>query len=478
MQTEAVPPAAEPVLYRAVARDLARLIEQGTFRPGQRIPSVRALRRQLGVSVSTVVEAYALLEERGLVEARPQSGYYVRVRPAARLAEPGPSRPPMSPTRVSVAELVMMVLRDTGNPDLLQLGATVPHPSLLPTEELHRALARVARRHPTLGSAYHMPLGCEALRAQLARRALEAGCSLSPDDIVVTSGCQEAITLSLRAICRPGDAVAVESPTYYNYLQAAEVLGLRVVEIPTDPRDGLSLEALRFALDQGPLAACLTIPNFNNPLGACMPDERKRELVELLAEREVPLIEDDIHGDLGFARERPKAAKAFDRKGLVVLCSSFSKTLSPGLRVGWVAAGRFQAAVEHLKVVSNLATATLPQLAAAEFLAEGRYERHLRRLRAVSERNMEALSRAVAKHFPPQTRMTRPRGGFALWVELPEGTDVLELYGKARRRGITVAPGPIFSAAQRYRHFLRLNAGHWSDRTEEAVATLGALASN
>jgi DNA-binding transcriptional MocR family regulator len=463
-------------LYQSVAEEISRLIDQGMFRPGQRIPSVRALSRQLGVSVATVLEAYGLLEDRGSVEARPQSGYYVRSRSRARPAEPDISAPAMSPTAVSMGELVMMVLRDASNPDLVPLGATIPGPDLLPTDRLNRILSAVARRKGAQGASYAMPPGCEALRVQFARRALEAGCTLAPDDIVTTSGCQEAIVLSLQATCRPGDTVAVESPTYYNFLQAIEVLGLRALEIPTHPREGLSLDALRYALEQTPIHACLAIPNFNNPLGGSMPEEKKRELVELLAGHEIPLIEDDIHGELGFAEERPRAAKAFDRKGLVMLCGSVSKTLAPGYRVGWVAAGRFQKQVEHLKAVHNLATATLPQLAVAEFLANGGYDRHLRRLRKAAARQMEWLSRAVARHFPEGTKMTRPQGGLGLWVELPPGIDALVLYERALRAGITIAPGPLFSPKQRYRNFVRLNAGHWSDRTEKAVKVLGGLA--
>ncbi|MEW6487463.1 MAG: PLP-dependent aminotransferase family protein [Thermodesulfobacteriota bacterium] len=463
-------------LYEAVAEKVSRLVEAGTFRPGQRIPSVRGLGRQLGVSLSTVLEAYALLEDRGIVEARPQSGYYVRGRPLRRPPEPEISAPAMRPTGVSVAELVMMVLRDAGNPDLLQLGAAIPSPDLLPIDKLNRALGAAARRHRIASVSYEMPPGSRALRVQVARRALEAGCAVSPEEVVITSGCQEAITLALRALCEPGDTVAVESPTYYNFLQAAEVLGLKVLEIPTHPRDGLSIEALSFALDHSPVRACVAMPNFNNPLGALMPDERKCELVALLARRGIPLIEDDIHGELSHSGERPRAAKAFDREGLVVLCSSVSKTLAPGYRVGWTLAGRFQKRIEHLKAVSNLATPTLPQLAVAEFLANGGYDRHLRRVRRVYARRMASMADAVARHFPPGTRLTRPAGAFALWVELPPGTDALVLYEKALAAGITVAPGPIFSPTQRYRNFLRLNAGYWIEGMEGAVETLGRLA--
>jgi DNA-binding transcriptional MocR family regulator len=452
------------------------LIERGTFAPGARLPSVRGLSRQWQVSISTVLAAYRLLEDRGVIEARPQSGYYATSRFPEAAEEPEISRPALGPTEVSVGEVVMMVVRDTRDPSLVQLGAAVPDPVFLPVAKLNRLLAATARRQGNAAAGYDPPPGCEALRIQIARRALTAGCALTPHEIVTTSGCQEALLLCLRGLCRPGDTVAVESPTYYGLLQALEVLGLRAVEIPSHPRDGISLEALHYALETSPIRACLVISNFSNPLGSCMPDEKKRQLVAMLARCEVPLIEDDIYGDLYFGSERPKVAKAFDRKGLVLLCSSFSKTLSSGYRVGWVAPGRFQAEIERQKFVNTLATATLPQMAIAEFLEVGGYDRHLRSVRRAYARQVAQMGQAVSRVFPPGTRVTRPAGGFLLWVEMPLEVDSLQLYERALQSGITLTPGPLFSATGKYRHCVRLNAAYWSPGVEAAVVQLGRIA--
>jgi DNA-binding transcriptional MocR family regulator len=462
-------------LYEQVADHIARLIEQGTFRPGDRIPSVRQLSRQRQVSVSTVLQAYFLLEDHGLIEARPQSGYFVRARLAAALPEPDISSPEPDPTRVSVRELVMMVLHDSLNPNLLQLGAAVPNPELLPTDRLNRILASLARRSGDQGNLYDIPPGCEALRVQIARRAVASGCSLAPGDIVTTAGCIEAVDLCLRATCRPGDTVAIESPIYFGILQSMEALGLRALEIPTHPRDGISLEALGFAIEHTPVRACLVISNFNNPLGSCIPDEHKKELVGLLARHDIPLIESDILGEIYFSEQRPGVAKAYDRKGLVMLCSSFSKDMAPGYRVGWVAPGRFKASVEWLKYTSNVATAILPQLAVAQFLDSGGYDHHLRRIRRAYARNVALMSQAVMRFFPAGTRVTRPGGGFVLWVQLPDAVDSLELYKLALKSGVTLTPGHIFSATQQYRNFIRLNAAYWSDAAELAMQRLGEL---
>jgi DNA-binding transcriptional MocR family regulator len=470
-------PEAENIyIYEEVAGRIARLIEKGTFRTGDRIPSVRGLSRQMRVSISTVVKAYFILENHGLIEARPQSGYYVRSRLAVTPSEPESLMPSATPTRVSISELVMMVLRDARNPDIVPLGVAIPNPELLPVDKLNRTLFSVARRHKSQSISYEFPPGNKALRIQLAKRAMISGCSLTPDQIVTTNGCLEAVMLSLRAVCRPGDTVAIESPIFYNLLQAIEMLDLKALEIPTHPRNGISLYALRNAIERNPIHACLVIPNFNNPFGSCMPEGKKRELVELLADHEIPLIEDDVIGDLGFSYDRPKVAKSFDKKGLVILCSSFSKTLAPGYRVGWVAPGRFQEQIEHLKAVSNIATASLPQMAIAEFLANGGYDQYLRKIRGIYRRQIDCMAQAVERCFPAGTKVTHPSGGFVLWVEMPEYVDSIKLYEQALKAGITIAPGLIFSASRKYGNFIRLNAAYWSERIEGALATVGELA--
>ena len=463
-------------LYEEIAGRISSLVEEGTFRPGERVPSIRNLSRQMQVSINTVKEAYGFLEDRRILEARPQSGYYVCPKLPALPREPVLTEPVIRPAGVSIGELTHMIMRDILNPHLIQLGAAIPNPDLLPVARLNRMLSVQAKRFGVQSVSYAIPPGCERLRKEVARRMISAGCTLRPDDIITTTGCMEAVLLALRAVCRPGDTVAIETPAYYNFLQLIQELGLRALEIPASPSEGMSLEALRYALDHTSIQACLVISNFNNPLGSHMPDEKKRELVALLSEHDVPLIEDDIYGDLAFSDERPSVAQAFDRKGLVLLCSSFSKTLAPGYRVGWIAPGRYRAQVERLKLVTNIASATPTQLAVAEFLANGGYDRHLRTIRRDYARRVALMGEAIGRHFPQGTRVSRPKGGFSLWVEMPEQVDSLELYGRAVKEGMTIAPGPIFSASGKYRNFVRLNVAFWSERVEGAVEVLGRLA--
>lgn len=464
-------------LYEEVAGKITYLVEQGTLRPGDRVPSIRALSRQLQVSINTVKEAYSQLEDRRLIEARPQSGFYVRARLPEAPAEPEVRKPALRPSEVNLCDVYRMVMNDLLDPDLLQLGVAIPNPDLLPIDKLNRMLASESRRFRVQSVSYELPPGCERLRKQVARRAMQAGCTLSPDQIVITSGCVEAVVLALRAICRPGDTVAIESPVYFNFMQLIEELGLKALEIPSSPQGGVSIEALEYALAQNPgqVKVCLVISNFNNPLGGQMSDAAKRRLVELLERHQVPLIEDDIYGDLSHSDNRPTVAKAFDKTGNVILCSSFTKTLAPGYRVGWVAAGRYQKQIERGKMLTNVATPSPTQLAIAEFLANGGYDHHLRSIRRAYARQVAIMADAVGRHFPEGTRVSRPKGGFVLWVEMPKQVDALQLYEQARERGITIAPGQIFSLEGKYQNCIRLNAACWNARVEAAIETLGDL---
>ena len=463
-------------LYEQVAGQIASLVERGTFRPGDRIPSIRKLSRQMKVSVNTVREAYGYLEVRRIIEARPQSGYYVCSSLPEVPAEPEFENREIHPTDVGVGELAEMVMRDTANPDLIQFGASIPDPILLPIDRLNRMLSSEVRRRPIVSVSYSLPPGYERLRKQIAKRMVNSGCMVGPEDIVITNGCMEAVALALLATCKPGDTLAVESPTYYGFFQLIHQMGLKALEIPSTPTNGISIEALTYALETTSVNACLVIPNYSNPIGSIMPDDRKLQLVRLLEQYDIPLIEDDINSDLSHSDEPPTTAKSHDRTGNVLLCSSYTKTLAPGYRVGWMVPGRYQARVQRLKLLMNIGNATPPQMAIAEFLVSGGYDRHLRTIRRTYAKRMAMLGEAIGRHFPEGTRVTRPRGGFNLWVEMDEKVQTLKLYQEALKQGITITPGPLFSASDKFHNCVRLNAAFYSERTELAVETLGKLA--
>ena len=462
--------------YQTLALATEKLIGEGVLRAGDRLPSVRQACRVHAVSPVTVLQAYYLLESRGLIEARPRSGYFVRGRLGQRLPEPEMSQPPGDSSGLEVSDFIFEILESVKDPAVVPFGSSFPSPHLFPLDKLGRFLAGAARRLDPLATVTDLPPGNEELRRQIALRYLAQGAQVAPQEIVVTSGAMEGLNLCLQAVTRPGDLIAIESPTFYAGLQAAERLGLKVIEIPTHPREGVSLPALADALAQHPVKACLLMLNFANPLGSLVPDARKRELMALLARHEVPLIEDDVYAELYFGERAPLCAKAEDRLGLHLHISSFSKCLAPGYRIGWVAAGRYAAQVQRLKLSTSLATTVPVQIALAEFLKHGGYDHHLRRLRrALAMQEMEMVA-AIERHFPPGTRLARPGGGYFLWLELPPGVDALAVHRLALDRGINIAPGPIFSAQREYRNCIRLNFGHPEALARaDALATLGRI---
>ena len=465
------------LLYEEVSAKISEMIRQGTYRAGERIPSIRSLSRQMRVSVNTVMEAYAGLENLGVIEARPQSGFYVRAglsaaeRRQAAVQQAGE----ISPNSAAIGDVALQVMRDIANPALVPLGGGMPNTDLTPVDKLNRMLSSEARRFPRQSIAYPSPQGHKQLRLQIAKRSLHAGCTLSADDIVITSGCVEATNLALQAVCRPGDTVAIGSPVYPTFLKSIEWMGLKVLEIPSNG-EGMNLDVLAYVIKHNPVKACLTIASFNNPLGTLMPEAKKQELVALLAKAEIPLIEDDVYGDLAHGPSRPPATRSFDEKGLVLYCSSFSKTLAPGYRVGWIVPGRFKERIVQLKSLLNIATSSPTQFALAEFLTNGGYDHHLRTIRRVYARQTAQAREAVMRHLPRGVRVSRPEGGYILWVEMPEGFDSFKLYEAALQEGISIAPGAIFTLGDRYGNCFRINAACWSEQAEQALETVGGIA--
>jgi DNA-binding transcriptional MocR family regulator len=467
-------------IYSRLADELCLLIGNGQLRPGERLPSVRRLSRQKQVSATTAIAALRSLESRGLVEARPQSGYFVRSR-AVGSPEPAMTRPPATAKTVGIDNLMVRMIDAGLDPAAAPLGTAAPDPAWFPVRRLQRVIAATARRHPELLTTccpYYA--GLESLRHQVARRYAELGCVVGEEEVVITNGCTEAINLALRAVAQPGDTIAIESPAYYGFLQIIEKQGLKALEIATHPRDGLSVDALESALASRAgrsVKACLFSSCFSNPMGGSMPEAEKRRLVRLCAQHGVMLIEDDVYGDLQHNGPRPLPAKAFDRDGTVMLCSSFTKTLAPGARVGWVCGGRHAEEIRLRKFASSGATPAILQEALAELLRSGGYERHLLKLRRAYAAQVGRMAAAVCEYFPAGTRITQPAGGFVIWLELPGKADTLALFDKAIAVGVNFAPGPLFSASGRYRNCLRLNCGRiWSPAIERALQQLGALA--
>lgn len=464
-------------LYVQIADRIKNWINEGTYLPGSKIPSMRQLSSKLNVSVSTVIQSYQLLERMGFIEARPQSGYYVKLRPL--LDEAGIlTRPAYAPRFIQTNNTFLDIIHSCGNPLLAPLGAANIHHSLLPTESLQKSLIKVCREKGPALMNYEVGAGNWMLRQELAKRSIEMGADISPEDIIITTGCTEALNLALRILTNPGDTVAVESPTYHGQLYIMEKLGLKILELPSSSQEGLDLDVFEEKLTKYEVKAALVTPSFSNPLGGLMSDENKKKLVQLCSKYNVHLIEDDIYAELKFEGKRPRSLKSFDTKDQVTYCTSFSKHLSAGFRIGWIIPPKkLLHEFEMLKFANTISANSAAQMALADYLKNSNHDRQMRRLRQILSQNMHLFSKKILECFPEGTKITSPKGGCLLWIEFPKTVNAIELHQKALKHKISIIPGPVFSASGKYQNCIRINTGtEWNEEIEKALEKIGRLA--
>jgi DNA-binding transcriptional MocR family regulator len=470
-------------LYRQLAAHYVDAIHTGSLQPGDKLPSLRRLMQLHDISLSTALQLCRTMESDGWVEARDRSGYFVR-RPKrlaiAPMEEPAPGVPPDPAQYVGIHSRVSdFVARGrTSGDTLMNFAIARGAPELYPAEALRNAMSRALRHRPELLTSATPQKGNAHFRTVLAQRSLRIGMAISPDEVLVTNGCIEALNLAIRAVTQPGDTVAVESPTFYGLLQVLESLGLRALEIPTSPQTGLSIEALELAIEAyDNIKAVVVVPHLQNPLGSVMPDAHKQRLAHLCERNAIPLIEDDSYSELVDSDTPLRALKSWDRTGNVIYCASLHKILAPGLRLGWITAGRWQARVEMLKYAHTRNNEDLAQIAAGDFMGTGSYDRHLRRLRDHLHTQREQTADAIASYFPAGTRLNLPRGGLQLWAELPERVGASALFDAALAERILIAPGALFSNSGRFDHYLRINCGWpYSKAIDQSLRRLGELA--
>jgi DNA-binding transcriptional MocR family regulator len=464
-------------LYLQVAQQLETQITNGTYRAGEKMPSIRHIHEEQGVSISTVLEAYHYLEDKGLIVAQEKSGYYVRRQKKAKDVLPSQVASSLTPQTIDIDSLLESIMQERFLKEVVSFSRAIPGEQLIPQKILKRTMQEVLRSDVASVMNYTPLQGDELLRTEIAKRSMPWSGTLRASDICITSGCLEAIHLALRAVTQQGDIVAVESPCYYGFLEAIQGLRLQTIEIPSHASTGIDLDFLEKACQSYPIKACLVTPNFSNPTGSVMPDAHKKALVHLASRYRIPVIEDDIYGDLFFQGSRPLSLKTYDTEGRVMVCSSFSKTLAPGFRVGWVAGGSYQKQIERLKFMTNIATASVVQSVIARVMEAGSFERHLKRMRSRLMVQMTEVQVAVDAYFPEGTHVSQPRGGYVLWIELPQKVSSMELYKKAIGQGIGFTPGHLFSSGDTHAHFLRLSCGNaWTSHTHEALRKLGNLA--
>jgi len=463
-------------LYLRTAETIEQQIMEEVLKIGDKLPSVRLLSKEQGISVSTILQAYYHLEGKGLIESRPQSGYYVRFNPSRFPQKIEKSNPQQTGRTKNVEAIIGEVYDDFALQGITRFSLSVPSPEILPLARLNKSMMQALRDLPANGTSYEQVQGNDLLRRQVARWSMHWGGHLHADDLITTSGCMNAISYCLMALTKPGDTIAVESPVYFGMLRFAQSIGLKVLELPTDPDTGVDPDDVKKALRNHAIKACFFVTNFSNPLGYCMPDEQKETLVKLLSKNGVPLIEDDLYGDVYYGKSRPKSCKSYDEEGNVLWCSSISKTLAPGYRVGWVAPGKYIDKIKRLKLYHSITSATAQQAAIASFLATSRYEYHLRKLRQTLHANSLQFTRAIGEYFPEGIKLTNPKGGFILWLELDKKIDTYTLYQEAMQHKISIAPGTMFTLQERYQNCMRLSYGmQWTPEIDRALKKLGGL---
>lgn len=463
--------------YETVARFINELIDSGSLQPGDKVPSLRKVSKARDVSVTTALHAYRMLESQGVLEAQPQSGFYVRRLQHSKTDTPQSLPVPTRAQTVKTAGQVANMFELAGDLDYSPLGCAIPAPELLATSQLDKFLSRAARIQGMACNTYAPPAGVEALRASIARRSMHWGQVTSGHDIVIANGCTEALHLALKTLTKPGDTIAVESPNYFGFLPVLQALHLKVAEIPTDAIDGLSANALETVLKKIKITACLFSSSFNNPLGSLTADSRKMEIIALLEKFNIPLIEDDVYGDIYFGSERPRPFSTLADSDNIIYCSSFSKTLAPGYRIGWISSPRYADKIRINKYATTLCNPVLTQVAMSDYLDGGAYDNHLRRLRRAFKANLNTMTSAISETFPEGTRISRPEGGFVLWVELPEQCNTRSLFEQVLKHGICFAPGDLFTTSGGFNSCLRISCGYpWSSSIERAVWKLGEMA--
>lgn len=472
--------------YRQLADAIGADIRASRYQVGERLPSVRLIAETQQVSVSTAIRCYRYLESQGLVEARNKSGIYVADWKARQTTNTGVQKKASQAAPVVEYDKLMSLQHRmtelyslTAQPLHLGLHLASAAPEWYPCEALSKIAQRLLRQDPMLIGVYPGGTGLPALKTSLIHWLKNAGMDLQANDLLITNGSTEALSVALRAVAQPGDAVIVESPVYFGLLQMLENLCIRAIEIPCVPGQGISLEALEYALEhQGTVRAIVAMPNFQNPLGCAMPDKNKKRLLRLVEQYDIALIEDDVFGDLSHQQERPQAVKAWDKQGRVIYCGSCSKSLAPAFRIGWIAGGRYQTRINSLKLSASLITPLFEQAVLAEFIQSGALPSHLRKLRERLAANIPLATAAIARYFPLGTQVISPAGGWWLWLELPEHVDSLALLRQAVAKGIAFTPGSLFSGSGKYANYLRMNIGRpWGREMEQGIKTLGKLIS-
>lgn len=445
-------------LYKNLADTVAIQIENGAYKPGDCLPSIRAFCDQHQVSMSSGVRTYRELEQRGLVNALDRSGYYVN---QTRLPADTPlaGKSGASPVSVHSSAGHLRLFELANEAGILDLATAKPAADLTLARELEKSSKRVWREKRLRSVEPIFPPGSEELRRLIAQRMCLEGCRVTPEDIVITGGFQSAMFLALDLLTHPGDVVAVESPTDYGVLELIEQLGLRALPIPTDPGYGISMNAIELACQQWDVRAFIVVPNYNNPMGFCMFDQCKQRIVEAAKRYAIPVIENDEFGCFRDQNRRPLAIKAWDDDGFIYHCGSLTQAFGSSFGLGWLVLPKQRSTeVRRRQYSQNICVDTHAQLVAADVISRVAMDRFYNNISVEYDRRTSLLARSIYDHFPHGTRISRPCGGYLLWVELPMEIDMADLLDDALSVGISFSPGKLFSTNGQFKHCMRLSS--------------------
>ncbi|WP_316821558.1 PLP-dependent aminotransferase family protein [Pedobacter gandavensis] len=466
--------------YEEISSEIAHNITEGRLKPGHKLPSVRRLKQQYKAGLTTVQKAYELLMIMGLVESIPKSGYYV-----ALPGKPDKYTQHTVPNQNRVRdELFKNNLRAvTASQDLKQrhrlteFNVATPDDIFIPQKMILRSMQQVIREKGTQLLRYYPSNGAETLKEHIVKRAALNHAHFDAEGLIITDGALQAFYIALAAVTQPGEAVAVESPCVFSMLQVLTSLKLKIVEIPVLDPNGFDLDFLQETLRTIPIKAIVVSPNFHNPTGLLMSDENKRKLLEIAKEKEIPIIENDVYGDLNFSDHRPGNISAMDDSGLVMTFSSYAKTLASGIRLGWLFTGRFFKEAEQIKFALGSTVAPIYQETMLKILSSSSYDRHLHSFRRKLAGQCYQTIAIISSHFPERTLISTPKGGYSIWLKMDQEMDLTKFYTSCEKIGLRFTPGSTFSYSNAFEQYFRIIfALKYTEQREEVLKQAGIIA--
>lgn len=461
-----------------VANTVRKQLESGSIRFGEKMPSVRKLSHEFNVSISTALEVYRYLESIGYISAKERSGYFAAYTSPDSTSYSNKLYKAVA-GKIRTKDLILEVFLSSNEPDHVSFGVGAPHPGIMPYKRVNRKLNQLIKANSDIVAKYTLPPGYKKARQAIAKWVKPFCGVVDAEDVLLTEGCLEAIHLALNIYTKPGDYVAVESPAYFGILQTIGNSHLKAIEIPTCPTGGMEPEALLKATKEYDIKAIILTCHAQNPLGFIMSEKDKLKILEICSKKNIQIIEDDIYGDMVFSSKRELALKAFDKDGIVTYCASFSKTVAPGLRLGWCIPpqNKMPDFVEH-KITLNVASNSIGQHILPEILDPQDMKKIISEQKAYYKKQVEIYTNYLQSSIQAEFEITKPQGSYFLWCKV-KGLDSVNLFHQCLEKKVSISPGPIFSASGAFKDCFRLNCSlPFDTKTEKALKVVCDLINN